>query len=79
MSIRLWMYCCATPMRDQIDVGVLDSEGDFLLLEKRWVESEKSEFVLTVPERPAKAGIDPLNKLIDRQPDNNLVNVKKAK
>ena len=66
------------PLQDQIDVGVLNINGDYLFLEKRPVDSEESEFVVTVSARPAKAGIDPLNKLIDRLPDNNVVDVKRA-
>jgi ABC-2 type transport system permease protein len=32
---------------------------------------------LVVDKLPAKAGIDPLNKLIDRNPDDNVVKVEK--
>ena len=34
-------------------------------------------FTLTVDTEPAKAGIDPLNKLIDRMPDDNVMKVEK--
>jgi aminopeptidase N len=67
-----------TPLNDKIDIGVLDSKGEYLFLEKRLVESEKSQFVVTVDKHPAKAGIDPLNKLIDRAPDNNITDVKQV-
>jgi len=33
------------------------------------------DFTLTVEGRPAKAGIDPLNKLIDRKPEDNVIKV----
>jgi len=32
-----------------------------------------------VDQLPAQAGIDPLNKLIDRKPDDNVVKVTEAK
>ncbi|MBI2569773.1 MAG: ABC transporter permease [Candidatus Schekmanbacteria bacterium] len=64
---------------DWIDVGVLaDGEAGtdrVLALEKRHLTQPREEFELTVRERPARAGIDPLNKLIDRNPDDNTVAV----
>ncbi|MBI2570626.1 MAG: hypothetical protein HYV63_26790 [Candidatus Schekmanbacteria bacterium] len=64
---------------DWIDVGVLaDGEAGtdrVLLLEKRHVSQPREEFALMVRERPARAGIAPLNKLIDRNPDDNTVAV----
>jgi ABC-2 type transport system permease protein len=63
---------------DWIDVGVLDEKGAPLFLEKRKIEKEETEFVITVDKKPAKAGIDPMNKLIDRRPKDNTINVEKA-
>ncbi|HLJ90491.1 MAG TPA: M1 family aminopeptidase [Candidatus Angelobacter sp.] len=63
------------PIGDWIDIGVLDDQGQFLYLKKHKIERENSEFDLVVDKLPAKAGIDPLNKLIDRKPDDNLVKV----
>jgi aminopeptidase N len=65
-------------LRDQIDIGVLDRRGKYLFLEKRLVDSAECQFVVTVSSIPGKAGIDPLNKLIDRMPDDNVVAVKLA-
>ena len=67
-----------TTLQDQIDIGVLNANGDYMFLEKRLIDSEENRFVVTLDKMPAKAGIDPLNKLIDRQPDNNVVPVKRA-
>jgi ABC-2 type transport system permease protein len=39
------------------------------------MDQEKAEFDVTVDKRPAKAGIDPLIKLIDRNPDDNVIAV----
>jgi hypothetical protein len=65
------------PLHDQIDIGVLDADGKFLYLEKHKIEQEHQEFTVTVDKAPAKAGIDPLIKLIDRNPDDNVIDVKK--
>ncbi len=66
------------PLNDWIDIGVLDEKGVPLFIEKRKIEKEETEFVLTVDKKPAKAGIDPLNKLIDRRPKDNVIAVEKA-
>ena len=34
------------------------------------------EFVIEVDQEPSKTGIDPLNKLIDKHPEDNLLPVK---
>ncbi len=63
------------PMDTPVDIGVQDARGDWLFLEKRRVKSGETTFVLTVDGEPAKAGIDPLHKLIDRDADDNVVNI----
>jgi len=67
------------PMNDWIDIGVEDAAGKTLALEKRWVKSGESTFTLEVHGRPAKAGIDPVVKRIDRRSDDNLVPVEVGK
>ena len=64
-------------LADWVDVGVLDAEGKPLYLEKLQVTKEDVEFTARVDKRPAKAGVDPLNKLIDRKPGDNTVAVEK--
>lgn len=49
--------------------GCWTKDGHFLYLGRRKIDQEKSEFDITLDRRPAKAGIDPLIKLIDRIPD----------
>ncbi len=63
------------PLHDWIDIGVLDAEGQPLYLEKKKIEQEETAFTLVVPKKPAKAGIDPYNKLIDRRPKDNAIPV----
>ncbi len=64
------------PLHDLIDIGVLDANGNDLNLQKHRIEQQRQEFTITVDKLPAQAGIDPLIKLIDRNPDDNLVKVK---
>ncbi len=62
-------------LNDLIDIGVLDEKGEPLLLERRRIDKENSSFTVTVDKKPATAGIDPMNKLIDRKPKDNTVAV----
>jgi hypothetical protein len=62
-------------MDDFIPVGVTDADGNALALETRRLRSGTAKVTLVVDKVPAKAGIDPVAELIDRQPDDNLVAV----
>ena len=62
-------------MDDWVDFGALDKSGNALVLEKHRIKSGAVEVKLTVDSLPAKAGIDPLNKLVGRHPDDNSVPV----
>jgi hypothetical protein len=61
------------PLHDWIDIGVLDAAGEPLYLEKRAIDRTDMTFAIVVAKRPARAGIDPSNELIDRQPKDNTV------
>ena len=63
------------PLADLIDIGVLDEKNEPLFLEKRKIENEKTTFTIVVAKKPARAGIDPYNKLIDRRPRDNTMAV----
>jgi ABC-type transport system involved in multi-copper enzyme maturation permease subunit len=63
------------PLDDWIDIGVLDAAGVPLYREKKHITAEKPTFNVTVAGTPARAGIDPLNILIDRRPKDNTVAV----
>jgi ABC-2 type transport system permease protein len=65
------------PIHDWIDIGVRDSAGKFLYLQKQKIDQKHMEFDVTVEGIPARAGIDPLDKLIDRNPEDNVVSVEK--
>ncbi len=63
------------PLADWIDIGVLDSDNKPLFLEKKKIDREAMEFTVIVDKKPARAGIDPFNKLIDRRPKDNTAAV----
>ena len=47
-------------------VGVVDRTGAYLYLQKHRIARDRTALTITVDGVPARAGIDPLNKLIDR-------------
>ena len=57
---------------------VLDDKGVPIFLEKRKIYKEENEITVVVDRKPSKAGIDPLNKLIDRRPKDNAITVEKV-
>lgn len=64
------------PIDDWVDVGVLGEKSDqgqnrVLALEKKHITQPKMEFEFVVNALPKQAGIDPLNKLVDRNPGDN--------
>lgn len=69
------------PIADLIDVGVLDAKGNPLALQRKRITQAESTHTFTVDAKPAKAGIDPLNKLIDRRASDNttLVTIENSK
>jgi ABC-2 type transport system permease protein len=73
------------PIADWVDVAVFGEEtedspeeGRVLALEKRRVSEAEGVIELVVDEEPRQVGIDPFNKLIDRNPANNLVRVREG-
>jgi hypothetical protein len=71
-----------TPMalHDLIDIGVFTGKKDEekpLYLKKEWMTDAPQTFEIVVDQLPTRAGIDPYNKLIDRNADDNLMDVSK--
>lgn len=71
-----------TPMtiNDMIDIGVFGGTKEHLKelqLDKHRIAQEKQTFEFIVNEKPTFAGIDPYNKLIDRNPSDNLIEIEK--
>ncbi|HJZ80383.1 MAG TPA: M1 family aminopeptidase, partial [Pyrinomonadaceae bacterium] len=68
-------------VNDLVDIGVFIGERKnekALFLAKRKITQPEMEFEVTVDQQPTRAGIDPYNKLIDRNPDDNVVTVNKS-
>jgi hypothetical protein len=65
------------PLDDWIDVGVLDAKGTPIALERRHVTEPQMELSFLVDQQPARAGIDPLVKLIDRKWEDNTIKVER--
>ena len=66
-------------LNDWIDVGVytrVEGENKLIYLQKHKVTSKESTFVIRVHEKPSRAGIDPLHKLIDKHSDDNTRSVR---
>ena len=69
---------------DLVDIGVFaeakrgEKDGRPLYLRKHRIGPGTQRIRVAVAEKPARAGIDPLNKLIDRISDDNVVAVKQA-
>jgi hypothetical protein len=66
-------------MNDWIDIGVFgqpEDEGEekdrLIYFQKHQIKSGESTIKIVVDEMPVKAGIDPINMLIDRNPDDNV-------
>ena len=53
-------------------------EGELLHMEKVHVTPGTNEVTLVVDKKPVKAGFDPFNKMVDRDPDDNMVSVEPA-
>ena len=68
------------PLADYIEIGVFSGKKDEekpLYLRKEKFTEEHRTFEIIVDEPPTLAGIDPYNKLIDRNADDNMIDVTK--
>ena len=68
------------PMDEWAEIGVFAAGeggdlGEPLYLERHRIRRGEQTIRVTVPREPARAGIDPYRKLIDRQRDDNVVGV----
>ncbi len=64
------------PIHDWMDVGVLGRDGKYLYLKKHLFTQPVTDLTLTVQGTPQSAGIDPLDILIDRDPDEHVATVR---
>ena len=69
-------------LNDWLEVGILgETEIDGveheipIYVEKVIITDSLSTYTVTVDQKPTKAGIDPMNKFVDRDIDDNMVRV----
>ena len=71
-----------TPMNDLVEIGIFagtgDGPGETLYLKRHRIRSGNQTIRITVRQQPARAGIDPRRRLIDRDREDNVVDVKAA-
>jgi aminopeptidase N len=65
------------PLKDWIDIGIYTNRAsgaeELVYLKKHFVSKEKNVLTIKVREKPSRAGVDPLHKLIDRHSDDNSI------
>ncbi len=67
-------------LHDPIDIGIFTGkkdDGKPLYLQEVWLSEPTRTFEIVVDQPPTRVGIDPHNKLIDRNSDDNLMDVTK--
>jgi ABC-2 type transport system permease protein len=67
-------------LNDYIEIGVFRGKKDEeqpLYLKKEKITQEQSTYEIVVNEMPTRAGIDPYNKLVDRNADDNMIDITK--
>ncbi|MEQ8907467.1 M1 family aminopeptidase [Ekhidna sp.] len=68
-------YSTQITINDWIDVGIYSSDEKgkekLIYLKKHLFTGDETSIQVEVDQKPSSAGIDPLNKLIDRNPDDN--------
>ena len=68
------------PMHDLVDIGVFTGPRETekpLYLQKQWISGGRQTISVVIDRMPSRAGIDPYNKLIDRNADDNETDVNK--
>jgi ABC-2 type transport system permease protein len=63
------------PMADFVDIGAVDAAGKIVALTRVKMDRATASYTLVTDAPPAKAGVDPMGKLIDRFPGDNLAAV----
>jgi hypothetical protein len=67
----------AIPMNDLIEIGIFaPGKNDALYVTRHRIRSGKQTIRIIVPQEPSRAGVDPYRKLIERERDDNMVDVK---
>jgi len=64
-----------TALNDWIDIGAIDENNQLLFSKKVKINKNKITHQFVMDKKPYKAGVDPLNQLIDKDGDDNLIKV----
>ena len=64
-------------IEDYIEIGVFGENEEELYLKKHKLTESESDIEIIVDKKPIRAGIDPYVILIDRDRDNNLIDVRR--
>ncbi|MCK4820735.1 hypothetical protein KA005_33530, partial [bacterium] len=67
------------PLNDYIYIAVLGEDDEEIYMKKHKFYTNQSDIEITVDKKPIKAGIDPYVILIDRNREDNLVNVSRGR
>ncbi|MDW3190895.1 MAG: M1 family aminopeptidase [Cytophagales bacterium] len=62
-------------LADYVDVGIFDAEGKEIYLAKRKVQTISNSISIIVDQQPSEVGIDPYHKLIDRESEDNRMEI----
>jgi ABC-2 type transport system permease protein len=62
-------------IRDYITFGVFAADNEPLYLKKHWVNTKTGELEFVVDRLPVRAGIDPYYFLVDKNAEDNVVNI----
>lgn len=65
-------------LNDYLEVGLLDKNGNPLYLKLHKFTGNKAALEIQTDSQPVKAGIDPFVKLIDKNSDDNLMDIKET-
>lgn len=66
----------ATPMNDLVEVGIFaPGKEDPIYLTRHRIRTGQQTIRIIVPQEPSRAGVDPYRKLIERERDDNVVDV----
>jgi ABC-2 type transport system permease protein len=66
------------PLNDYIYIGITGEKDKELYLKKHKLINRETEITIIVDEKPKKVGIDPYLILIDRNRDDNVMNINKV-
>lgn len=62
-------------MDEMIDIGVMGKNGDIIYRQKHRLKSGENTITVVVDKEPDLAGVDPLNMLVNRVLDSNMIKV----